>query len=110
MREIPDVHPAWIAGLDPIGGSPGFINVGERCNVAGSRRFLRLIKEKNYQEALEIARRQVLDGAMVIDINMDDAMLDAQCEMVRFLRILGSDPVASSVPWMIDSSDFRVIE
>ena len=110
MREIPDVHPAWIAGLDPIGGSPGFINVGERCNVAGSRRFLRLIKEKNYQEALEIARRQVLDGAMVIDINMDDAMLDAQGEMVRFLRILGSDPVASSVPWMIDSSDFRVIE
>ena len=78
--------------------------------MAGSRRFLRLIKEGNAEEALAIARKLVNDGAMVLDINVDDGMLDSVQEMVRFLRLLGSDPLTSSVPWMIDSSDFSVIE
>lgn len=99
----------WLAGLEAFYDDRGFINVGERCNVAGSRKFLRLINEKKYDEALAIARKQVEDGAMILDINMDDGMLDARGEMARFLRVLGSDPVTSSVPWMIDSSDFNVI-
>lgn len=100
----------WLAGLEAFHADRGFINIGERCNVAGSRRFLRLIKEKNYREALDIARRQVIDGAMMLDINLDDGMLDSVDEMTRFLRILGSDPLTSSVPWMIDSSSFDVME
>lgn len=88
----------------------GFVNVGERCNVAGSRKFLRLIQEKNYDEALRIARKQVEDGAMVLDINMDDAMLDAKTEMTTFLNLLASDPDVAKVPVMIDSSKFEVIE
>ena len=70
----------------------GFVNVGERCNVAGSRKFLRLIKEKNYDEALSIARKQVEDGALVIDINMDDGLLEAQHEMVTFLNMIAAEP------------------
>lgn len=105
----PSLTPAWLAGLDAFAGNRGFINVGERCNVAGSRKFLRLIKEKNISEALGIARKQVADGAMILDINMDDGMLDSCAEMCAFLRALGSDPVTSAVPWMIDSSDFSVI-
>lgn len=104
-----DRRPAWLASMEAF-SADSFINVGERCNVAGSRKFLRLIKEKNYSEAAAIARRQVESGAMVLDINMDDALLDAKAEMVHFLRILGSDPLTASVPWMIDSSDFGVIE
>lgn len=69
-----------------------FINVGERCNVAGSRKFLRLINEKNYEEALEIARKQVEDGALIIDVNMDDGLLDAKEEMKTFLNLIMSDP------------------
>ncbi len=86
-----------------------FINVGERCNVAGSRKFLRLIKEKNYTEALSIARKQVEDGAMVLDINMDDALLDTRSEMVNFINLIMSDPDIARVPIMIDSSDWEVI-
>lgn len=104
-REMP-----WLAGFDGFSDKMGFINVGERCNVAGSRKFLRLVKEGKWDEALEIARKQVADGAMVIDINMDDALLDTPALMVKFLRLLGSDPVTASIPWMIDSSDFTVIE
>lgn len=100
----------WLAGLEPFNDNRGFINVGERCNVAGSRKFLRLIKEGNIDEAVAIARKQVADGAMMLDINMDDGMLDAPGEMSRFLRALGADPATSSVPWMIDSSDFAAIE
>lgn len=97
------------AGLEPC--SEGlFINVGERCNVAGSRKFLRLIKEKNYAEALEIARAQVEDGARVIDINMDDGLLDTEAEMVHFLNLLASEPDVSRVPVMVDSSKWSVIE
>lgn len=86
-----------------------FVNVGERCNVAGSRKFLRLIKEKAYEEALDIARRQVEDGAMVIDINMDDGLLDAKQEMTHFLNLLASDPDICRVPVMVDSSNWEVI-
>jgi 5-methyltetrahydrofolate--homocysteine methyltransferase len=87
-----------------------FVNIGERCNVAGSRAFLRLINEKKYEEALRIARKQVDDGAQIIDVNMDDAMLDARKEMVTFLHYLSSEPEISRVPIMIDSSKWEVIE
>lgn len=86
-----------------------FVNVGERCNVAGSRKFLRLIREKQYLEAVAIARRQVADGAMIIDINMDDALLDAGHEMTVFLNMIAAEPDIASVPVMIDSSDWTVI-
>lgn len=100
----------WLAGMEEFHDNRGFINVGEHCNVAGSRKFLRLIKEGNADEALAIARKQVNDGAMALDINVDDGMLDSVQEMVKFLRLLGSDPLTSSVPWMIDSSQFAVID
>ena len=87
-----------------------FTNVGERCNVAGLRKFLRLIKEKNYDEALSIARKQVADGALVIDINMDDGLLDAKAEMVNFLNRIAAEPDIARVPVMIDSSDWEVIK
>ena len=114
----------WLSGLDllevssslsppPLSSllSPlsSFTNVGERCNVAGSRKFLRLIKEKNYDEALTIARKQVEDGALVIDINMDDGLLDARQEMVTFLNLIASEPDIARVPVMIDSSKWDVI-
>ena len=101
----------WLSGLELLELTPErrFVNVGERCNVAGSRKFLRLINEKNYEEALSIARKQVEDGALVIDINMDDGLLDAKQEMVTFLNLLMSDPDISKVPVMIDSSDWNVI-
>lgn len=87
-----------------------FTNIGERCNVAGSKMFLRLINEKKYEEALTIARRQVEDGAQVIDINMDDAMLESKEEMITFLNYVVSEPEISRVPIMIDSSKWEVIE
>lgn len=101
----------WLSGLELLDVSPEvrFVNVGERCNVAGSRKFLRLIKEKNYEEALQIARKQVEDGALVIDINMDDALLDAKKEMVNFLNLIASEPDISKVPVMIDSSKWEVV-
>lgn len=101
----------WLSGLELLNVTPdiNFVNVGERCNVAGSRKFLRLIKEKNYDEALEIARKQVEDGALVIDINMDDGLLDAREEMTTFLNLLASEPEISRVPVMIDSSKWEVI-
>ena len=117
----------WLSGLDlleiqqqdyslssllsPLSSktSPSFINVGERCNVAGSRKFLRLVKEKNYDEAVAIARKQVEDGALIIDINMDDGLLDAQSEMVTFLNTIAAEPDIARVPVMIDSSKWEVI-
>ena len=101
-----------LSGLEPLAVTPerNFLNIGERCNVAGSRRFLRLIKEKNYAEALEIARTQVEDGAQVLDINIDDGLLDSRAEMVHFLRLLASEPDIARVPVMIDSSRWDVIE
>ena len=101
----------WLSGLELLEVSPQvhFVNVGERCNVAGSRKFLRLIKEKKYDEALSIARKQVADGALVIDINMDDGLLDAKAEMVNFLNRISAEPDIAKVPVMIDSSDWEVI-
>ena len=87
-----------------------FTNIGERCNVAGSKMFLRLINEKKYEEALTIARKQVEDGAQIIDINMDDAMLESKEEMITFLNYVVSEPEISRVPIMIDSSKWEVIE
>lgn len=106
-----------LSGLEPlvrqkeeVSSAGGFfVNVGERCNVAGSRKFLRLIKEGAYEEALEIARRQVEDGAMVIDVNMDDGLLDAEREMTHFLNLLASEPDICRVPVMVDSSNWNVI-
>ncbi|MDR0892562.1 MAG: methionine synthase, partial [Mediterranea sp.] len=111
-------HPAakpsclWLSGLELLEVKPenNFVNVGERCNVAGSRKFLRLINEKNYDEALTIARRQVEDGAQVIDVNMDDGLLDAREEMTTFLNLVMSEPDIARVPVMIDSSKWEVIE
>ena len=102
----------WLSGLELLDVTPEvrFVNVGERCNVAGSRKFLRLIKEKNYDEALSIARKQVADGALVIDINMDDGLLDAKTEMVNFLNRIAAEPDIAKVPVMIDSSDWEVIK
>ena len=101
-----------LSGLECLEQSAevGFINVGERCNVAGSRKFLRLINEKNYEEALGIARKQVEDGALVIDVNMDDGLLDAKEEMKTFLNLIMSEPEIARVPVMIDSSKWEVIE
>ena len=114
----PKPNSMWLSGLDllevndnvklPIDASR-FVNVGERCNVAGSRKFLRLINEKNYEEALDIARKQVADGAMVVDVNMDDGLLDAKKEMVNFLNMIAAEPEIAKVPVMIDSSKWDVI-
>lgn len=100
-----------LSGLDVLDVTPEvrFVNVGERCNVAGSRKFLRLIKERKYDEAVSIARRQVDDGALVIDINMDDGLLDARAEMENFLNIIAAEPDIARVPVMIDSSKWDVI-
>ena len=101
----------WLSGLELLEVKPenNFINVGERCNVAGSRKFLRLINEKKYDEALSIARQQVEDGAQIIDINMDDGLLDAEMEMTTFLNLIASEPEIARVPVMIDSSKWDVI-
>jgi len=101
-----------LSGLEPLAVSPerNFLNVGERCNVAGSRKFLRLIKEGAIDEAVGVARSQVEAGAQVIDINMDDSMLDASIELPSFLCRIGSEPEVARVPVMIDSSRWDVIE
>lgn len=101
----------WLSGLELLEVTPeiNFVNVGERCNVAGSRKFLRLINEKKYDEALSIARKQVEDGALVIDVNMDDGLLDAAEEMTTFLNLVVSEPDIARVPVMIDSSKWEVI-
>jgi len=114
LPHVPAKKPSvlWLSGLELLEVSPEvrFVNVGERCNVAGSRKFLRLIKEKNYDEAVGIARKQVSDGALMIDINMDDGLLDAKTEMVNFLNLIASEPDIARVPVMIDSSDWEVIK
>ncbi len=101
-----------LSGLDTleITSESNFINVGERCNVAGSRKFLRLIKEKKQEEALSIARQQVEDGAQILDINVDDGLLDGVHEMTTFLNLMSSEPDIARIPVMIDSSDWNIIE
>lgn len=101
-----------LSGLEPMNITPetNFVNIGERCNVAGSRKFARLIKEGKYDEALEIAKLQVENGAQVLDINMDEGMLDGVAAMTKFCNLIASEPDIAKVPLCIDSSDFRVIE
>lgn len=110
---VPAAEPKylWLSGLELLEVTPeiNFVNVGERCNVAGSRKFLRLINEKKYDEALSIARKQVEDGALILDVNMDDGLLDAAEEMTTFLNLVASEPDIARVPIMIDSSKWEVI-
>ncbi len=101
-----------LSGLEPLilNENSNFINVGERTNVAGSRKFLRLIKEEKFDEALDIARHQVDGGAQIIDINMDDGLIDGKESMVRFLNLIAAEPDICRVPIMIDSSKWEIIE
>ncbi|NMW20189.1 MAG: methionine synthase [Chlorobiaceae bacterium] len=105
-------HELLLSGLEPlhVNSTTGFINIGERTNVTGSKKFARLIKEGNYDEALSIARQQVESGAQVIDVNVDEGMLDSEKVMKEFLNLIGSEPDISRVPLMIDSSKWSVIE
>ena len=101
-----------LSGLEPLIITPEsvFVNVGERTNVTGSRKFLRLIKEEKYEEALSIAKEQVEGGAQIIDINMDEGMLDGEYAMTKFLNLIAAEPDISRVPIMIDSSKWDIIE
>ena len=112
MQAIKQTKYLKLSGLEPLVLNPqsNFINIGERTNVAGSRKFLRLIKEEKYDEALAIAREQVEGGAQIIDINMDDGMIDGKEAMVRFLHLIMAEPDISRVPIMIDSSKWEIIE
>lgn len=112
-RPIPEIEAyCALSGLEPLilNNVTGFVNVGERTNVAGSAKFARLIREDAYEEALDIARQQVANGAQIVDVNMDDAMLDAEATMATFLRLIASEPDICRVPVMIDSSKWSVIE
>ena len=109
---LPPVPPMRLAGLEPvsIGADALFVNIGERTNVTGSKAFARLILAGEYEQALAVARQQVENGAQIIDINMDEAMLDSQAAMVRFLNLIASEPDIARVPIMVDSSKWEVIE
>ncbi|KAA3665224.1 MAG: methionine synthase [Chloroflexi bacterium] len=112
-RQIPTFEPYMrLSGLEPLTITPelNFVNVGERTNVTGSRRFARLIKEEKYDEALSVARQQVANGAQIIDVNMDEGMLDSEAAMPRFLNLIAAEPDIARVPVMIDSSKWSVIE
>lgn len=112
-RPLPKLpHYLKLSGLEPMVVRPevNFVNIGERTNVTGSRQFARLIREGNFQKALEIARQQVENGAQIIDVNMDEGMLDSEAAMTTFLNLIASEPDISRVPIMIDSSKWSVIE
>jgi len=112
-RQIPTIEPACrLSGLEPftITSESLFVNVGERCNVTGSAVFKRLILEENYDAALAVARQQVINGAQIIDVNMDEGMLESLPAMVTFLNLIASEPEISRVPIMVDSSKWEVIE
>ena len=100
----------YFTGLEPLELTEEslFVNVGERTNVAGSRKFAKLIAEKQYDKALNIAKKQVINGAQILDINMDDALLDAKEEMVHFTNLLATEPEVARIPFMFDSSKFEV--
>ncbi len=106
------MKPLILSGLEPliVTEDSNFVNVGERANVAGSRRFLRLIKEEKFEEALDVAREQVEGGAQILDVNMDDGMIDGKEAMVNFLHLIASEPDISRIPVMIDSSKWEIIE
>jgi 5-methyltetrahydrofolate--homocysteine methyltransferase len=112
MQDQSSVSPMKLAGLEPVSIGPGslFVNIGERTNVTGSKAFARLILAGQFEQALAVARQQVENGAQVIDINMDEAMLDSKAAMVRFLNLIASEPDIARVPVMIDSSKWEVIE
>ncbi|MBE7652438.1 methionine synthase [Tenacibaculum finnmarkense] len=111
-KEIKQEKYLHLSGLEPLvlNENSNFINVGERTNVAGSRKFLRLIKEEKFEEALAVARHQVEGGAQIIDINMDDGLIDGKQAMVRFLNLIAAEPDICRVPLMIDSSKWEIIE
>ncbi|MGH6621368.1 MAG: methionine synthase, partial [Alphaproteobacteria bacterium] len=112
-RPLPEIEPLCrLSGLEPltIGPVTGFVNIGERTNVAGSIRFKKLIMAGDYEAALDVARQQVVNGAQIIDVNMDEAMLDAEQAMEKFLMLVASEPDIARVPVMIDSSKWSVIE
>jgi 5-methyltetrahydrofolate--homocysteine methyltransferase len=118
LRDLPPRVPpsrprrTRLSGLEPltIGPESLFVNVGERTNVTGSRRFARLIKEEDYETALEVARQQVQGGAQILDVNMDEGLLDSRAAMPRFLNLIASEPEIARIPIMVDSSDWNVIE
>ncbi len=112
MQQQEDLPPLKLSGLEPVSIGPGslFVNIGERTNVTGSKAFARLILAGQFEQALAVARQQVENGAQVIDINMDEAMLDSKAAMVRFLQLIASEPDIARVPIMIDSSKWEVIE
>ena len=111
-QDTPQVPPMKLAGLEPVNIDTGnlFVNIGERTNVTGSKAFARMILNGDFEAALVVARQQVENGAQIIDINMDEAMLDSEAAMVRFLNLIASEPDISRVPIMIDSSKWSVIE
>ena len=106
------MQPLRLSGLEPLVITPesNFINVGERTNVTGSKKFARLIAEENYEEALSVALEQVRNGAQILDVNMDEGMLDGVNAMVTFLNLIASEPEISRIPIMIDSSKWEIIE
>ncbi|MDE2453478.1 MAG: dihydropteroate synthase, partial [Burkholderiales bacterium] len=111
MADLPSL-PMQLSGLEPLCIAPGslFVNIGERTNVTGSKAFARMILEGRFEDALAVARQQVENGAQIIDINMDEAMLDSAAAMERFLKLIAGEPEIARVPIMIDSSKWSVIE
>ena len=101
-----------LSGLEPLIFTPetNFVNVGERTNVTGSKKFLRLIKDEKFEEAIDVAREQVDGGAQIIDLNMDEGMLDGEASMKRFLNLMAAEPDISRIPVMIDSSRWNIIK
>src|SRR6188768_3303867 len=101
-----------LSGLEPLVVRPetNFVNVGERTNVTGSKKFARLIRDNKYEEALSVARQQVENGAQVLDVNMDDALLDGVQAMTTFINLVQSEPDIAKIPIMLDSSKFQIIE
>ncbi len=105
-------YPLRLSGLEPlvIDENTNFVNVGERTNMTGSKKFLRLIKEDKYEEALSVALHQVRGGAQILDVNMDEGMIDGEKAMVHFLNLIQSEPEIARIPIMIDSSKWHIIE
>ena len=111
--EVASIKPFLrLSGLEPLVLRPltNFVNVGERTNVTGSKKFARLIRDNKYEEALSVARQQVENGAQILDVNMDDALLDGEKAMQTFLNLLQAEPDIAKIPIMIDSSKFSIIE